>query len=121
GWRGTALSSLPRQPGAQADEDQPGEPLLQSCQTGVTAEQTAQSAAGISDSEIHQGAAKVEDQAEQQNLPGHAAPASVNKLGKKGEEEECDLRIEQVGDHSLAKDRRQRVRREMLFREMGAL
>src|SRR5262249_36053511 len=52
---------------------------------------------------------------------GHAAPASVNKLGKKGEEEECDLRIEQVGDHSLAKDRRQRVRREMLFREMGAL
>src|SRR5215510_6334847 len=105
-----ALSSLPGQPCAQADEDQPGEPLLQSRKTGVAAQQVAQSAAGISDGEIDQCAANIEDQAKKKDLPDHAATTRVNKLGKKGEEEECDLRIEQVGDDALTKDGGQSVR-----------
>src|SRR5215467_5107188 len=116
-----ALSPLPGKPGAQADEDQPGEPLLQSGKTGVAAQQVAQSAAGISDRKIDQGAANIEDQAKKQNLPDHAAATRVNKLGKKGEKEECDLRIEQVGDHPLTKDGGQGVRFEVLRREIGAL
>ncbi len=114
------LTPLPGQPCAQADEDQPGEPLLQSRKAGVTAKQLAQRSAGAGHAEIDHGAADVEDQAEQQNLPHHAAAARVNELGKKGEEEECDFRIEHVGDYALAKDGGKAIRFELLCGEIAA-
>src|SRR5690349_21068685 len=99
------LSSLPCQSRAQADEDQPGKPLLQSGNAGVAAQEFTQRAAGISHAQIHQSAAEIEYQAQENDWPDDAATAGVDKLRKKGQEEESDFRVEQICDHALAENR----------------
>src|SRR6516164_11169889 len=106
---------LPCQPCTQPDEDQPGEPLLQSREAGIAAKQLPQGSTGISHAEIDGRTAYVEDQTEQQDLPRHAAAARVNELGKKRQEEERDLRIQNIGYHALAKNGGQAVRLELLL------
>jgi hypothetical protein len=117
-----AISSpLPGQTRTQADENQPGEPLLESRQAGIAAKQLTQRSSGVGHTEIDQRAADVEDQAEHQDLPDYIAAVRIDKLGKKGKEEESNFRIEHIRDHALAKNGGQAIRLKLLCGEITAL
>src|SRR5512134_3012369 len=86
---------------AEGDEDEPGRALEEVGGALPAAEPAGGGAGNRRHPEIHQSPRDVEQQSEEDNLERGESPRRVDELGQKGEEEQGDLGIEDVGDHAL--------------------